>query len=104
MGLPCRPTLSASVLTSLVVSAALCSSAVVPLCCGWVSSGTSVGLIIVSWVFWVPASSNAASIRMITLPTVGAAPLATRYLSFASLLARVVLRIWWRLLWGGAVW
>ena len=101
MGLPCRYTLSASVLMPLVVSAAPCSSAVVPLCCGWVSSGTSVWLIVVCWVFWDPASSTAASVRLITLPLVGAAPLAPRSLSFASFLARVVLRIWSQLVWGG---
>ena len=95
--------LSASVLVPLVVSAAPCSSAVVPLCCGWVSSGTSVGLIVVVWVCWDPASSTSASIRLITLPMVGAAPLAPCSLSFASFLARVLLLIWWRLLWGGDV-
>ena len=103
MGLPCRPTLSASVLMPLVVSATPCYSAVVTLCCGWVSSGTSVGLIVVGWVCWDPDSSTAASIRLITLPMVGAAPLAPRSLYFAYFLARVVLRIWWRLLWGGDV-
>ena len=68
------------------------------------SSGTSVGLIVVSRVRWDPASSTAASIRLITLPMLGTAPLAPRSLSFSSFLARVVLRIWWRLLWGGDVW
>ena len=105
MWLPCRPTLSATVLVQLVVSAAPCSSAVVPLVGGWVSSATSLGLMVVVQVRWDSASSTTASIWLITLPmVVGAAPLAPRSLSFTSFLARIVLLlIWWRLLWGGDV-
>ena len=46
MWLPCRTTLSATVLVQLVVSAAPCSSAVVPLVGGWASSTTSLGLMV----------------------------------------------------------
>ena len=112
MWLPCRTTLSATVLVPLFVSAASCSSAVVPLVGGWASSATSVGLMVVVGVCWDSSSSTATSIWLlvravwlVTLPmVVGAAPLDPRSLSFASFLARVVLLlIWWRLLWGGDV-
>ena len=105
MGLPCRPTLSATVLVPLVVSDASCSSALVPLVGGWASSATSLGLMVVVGVHWDSASSTAASIWLITLPmVVGAAPLAPRSLSIAPFLAcTVLLLIWWRLLWGGDV-
>ena len=107
--LPCRTTLSAVALVPLVVSAAYCSSAVVPLVGGWASSATSMGVIVVVRVRWDSSSSTATSIWflvravwLVILPmVVGAAPLAPRSLSFASFLARIVLLlIWWRLLWG----
>ena len=66
--------LSDPVLVPLVVSAALCSSSVVPLGGGWVSSGSSLGLIAVVGVRWDSASSTAAYIWLITLPMVGSAP------------------------------
>ena len=108
MWLPCRTTLSVTVLVPLVVSAASCSFDVVPLVGGWASSATSVGLMVVVGVRWDSSSSTATSIWLlvravwlVTLPmVVGAAPLAPRSLSFASFLARtVLLLIWWRLLW-----
>ena len=87
MWLPCRPTLSSPVLVPLIVSAAYCSSTVVPLIGGWVSSATSLWLIVVVVVHWDSASSTAASIWLITLPmVVGAAPLAPRSLSFTYFL------------------
>ena len=105
MWLSCCPTLSTTVLVPLVVSASPCSSVVVPLVGGWASSATSLGLMVVVRVHWDSAPSTAASIWLIKFPmVVGAAPLAPCSLYFTSFLAHVVLlRIWWRLLWGGDV-